>query len=323
MVEPLTLVHGDDPYLVTTTAHRLRQELTADLVSDLGLEEFRSSRDLDAISRSLATPPFLAIRRVVMIWDPPQLEGGQRMAREAEQLATTIGTRLETTAVVVVSRSPVAASSPLLKAVKSQGGQVRWLRRPRGRELRQFVDDHVRERGIKLGRAVLGRLIDVAGQDLGRLDRELEKLEIFAAGGGRVGDREGLLLVPASPPTELYRLTDTLFEAPGRVGERVAELAGYADWPPPAVVGALARVLRDLISFADPGDRERWRSQVPWREEKMRSHLERAGEARLRRWLVQLAELDWATRTGAVDAQEGLELVLARMASELRSPAPS
>ncbi len=321
MVEPLVLVHGDDPYLVTTAALQLRGQLTTDLVADLGLEEFRSSRDLDAIARSIATPPFLAIRRLVVIWDPPQLAAGQRTAKEVELLGTTLNSRLETTAVLVVSRGTVPASSPLLHSVRAQGGEIRLLKRPRGRELRRYVDDEVRARGLQLGQPVMARLLDVAGQDLGRLHQELEKVEIFGAGKGRIKDSDALLLIPPAPPTELYRLTDSLFEAPGRVGERLSELAGRPDLPPPVVVGALARVVRDLISFAN--EKDRGRNLPPWKEEKLRAHLKRAGEPRLRRWLVQLADLDWSTRTGAVDGQEGLELLLARMATELRGRSPS
>ncbi|HUY55533.1 MAG TPA: hypothetical protein VMV23_10280 [Candidatus Nanopelagicaceae bacterium] len=313
MVEPLVLVHGDDPYLVTTAALRIRDQLTADLVADLGLEDFRTSRDLDAIARSIATPPFLAIRRLVMIWDPPQLAGGQRAAKEVELLGTTLASRLDTTAVVVVVRGVVSASSPLLQAVRTQRGEIRLLKKPKGRELRRYVDDAVRAHGLQLGQPVRARLTDVAGQDLGRLHQELEKLEIFGLGRSRIADSEALLLVPPAPPTELYRLTDALFEAPGRVGERLNDIAGRPDLPPPVVVGALARVVRELILFAN----DRSQSLPPWKEEKLSAHLKRAGEPRLRRWLVDLADLDWSTRTGSVDGQDGLELLLARMATEL------
>jgi DNA polymerase III delta subunit len=314
VVEPLVLVQGDDPYLVTTTALRIRDQLTADLVADLGLEEFRSSRDLDAIARSVATPPFLAIRRVVVIWDPPQLAIGQRAAKEVELLGPTLACGLDTTAVLVVCRSTLPASSPFVQAVRAQRGEVRQLKRPKGRELRRYVDDEVRARRLLLGQPVLARLVDVAGQDLGRLQQELEKLEIYGLGQGRIADSDALVLVPPAPPAELYRLTDTLFEAPGRVGERLNDIAGRPDLPPPVVVGAVARAIRELLSFAT----DRRQSLPPWKEEKLNSHLKRAGQPRLRRWLVQLADLDWSTRTGAIDGQEGLELLLAQMASELR-----
>jgi DNA polymerase-3 subunit delta len=318
--EPLLLLHGDDPFLVTSAALRRREELSAEMVSDLGLEEFRGARDLDAISRSLATPPFLGVRRLVVIWDPPQLAGGQRSAQEAQSLADALGTRLDTTAVMVVCRSTVAPGSPLIKAVRAQGGEVQQLKRPRGRELRQYVEARVRERGLKLGPAVLGRLVEVGGQDLGRLHQELEKLSIYVVGSGTISDADALLLVPPAPPTELYRLTDSIFESPGRVGERLADLEGRSDIPPPMVVGAIARVLRDLIAFAH--SKQGGSGLPPWREGKLRAHLRRVGEPRLRRWLVELADLDWATRTGTVDGRDGLDLLLARMATELSARAP-
>jgi DNA polymerase-3 subunit delta len=317
VVEPLVLVHGDDPFLVTSTALRRREELATDMVSELGLEEFRASRELDAISRSLGTPPFLGVRRLVVIWDPPQLAGGQKSAPEAQSLADVLGTRLDTTAVLVVSRGTIASGSPLIKAVTTQGGEVQQLKRPKGRELRQYVEARVRERGLKLGSGVVGRLVEVGAQDLGRLDQDLEKLSIYVAGSGAIGDADALLLVPPAPPTELYRLTDSIFESPGRVGARLGDLEGRSDIPPPMVVGAVARVLRDLIAFANTRPGGSGPSLPPWREDKLRAHLKRAGEPRLRRWLVELADLDWATRTGAVDGREGLDLLLARMATEL------
>lgn len=318
MTEPLILVHGDDPYLVTTAALRLREQLTADLVSDLGLEEFRSSRDLEAIARSVATPPFLAIRRLVVVWDPPQITDGPRLGNQVELLGDSLGNRLDTTAVLVVCRSTLPTSSPLLNRVRGQGGEIRVLKRPRGAELKRYVADRIREHGLLLSHPIFARLVEVAGQNFARLHQELEKLEIYPAGTGTISEHDALLLVPPAPPTELYRLTDSLFEAPGRVGERLAELAGRADFPPQAVVGALARALRDLVSYADGGDRDRWRKLAPWKEDKLRAHLRRAGDPRLRRWLVQLADLDWSIRTGALDAQAGLELQLAKMATELR-----
>lgn len=319
VVEPLVLLHGDDPYLVTAAALRLREQLSADLVSELGLEEFRASRDWEAIARSVATPPFLAIRRLVLVWDPPQITDGSRPGRQPELLGDALRGRLDTTALLVACRTTLPAASPLLHAVRAQGGEIRFLKRPRGLELRRYVADRIRERGLELGRATFARLVEVASQDLARLHQELEKLEIYRTGTEPISEADALLLVSPAPPTELYRLTDALFEAPSQVGERLAELSARAEVPPPLVVGALARVLRDLLSYSDPRDRDRWRKAAPWKEDKLRAHLKRAGEPRLERWLVQLADLDWSIRTGALDAQEGLELQLAKMATELGS----
>jgi DNA polymerase-3 subunit delta len=317
MTEPLVLLHGEDQYLVTAAARALRDQLCQDLISDLGLEEFKGSSDLDEIERSLATPPFIAIRRVVVIWDPPQLATGKRAGRDAERLLEVLEARADTTATAVVVRGLLPPSSSFIKGVRHLGGEVRLLPRPRGRELRRHVGERIRARGLNLAEPVVQLLMDVAGHDLGWLEMELDKLELYQENGQRIGEEEGTRLVTGAPPTELYRLTDAIFESPASVGARLRSALGRADIQPQVVVGALARMLRDLVSFADPGEAARWSSVPPRRRERLSGHLSRAGRVRLARWLVALSQLDWETRTGRVDAAEGLEALVARMASEV------
>lgn len=313
MLEPLILVHGEDRHLVTAAAEELRAELTADLISELGLEEFRDPRDLDELERSLASPPFLAVRRVVFIWDPLQTS---RAAGAVDGLLAVISRRAETTATCLVVRSSLAPGAPLLKGVRQLGGEIRALVRPRGQQLRRFVDARLAAAGVKAAPAVAQALCDVGSQDMGRLLMELQKLSLFVGeGGGAVDAETGSRLVTPAAPQELYRLTDALFDAPRSLGGRLRVLSQRPDIQPPVVIGALARVLRDLIARADPafaggGVQE-------WKVERMERQLARAGESRLRDWLVRLGDLDWRIRTGEVDGAEGLELLLAEMALEL------
>jgi DNA polymerase III delta subunit len=317
MTEPLVLIHGEEQFLVTAAARAWRDELCQDLISDLGLEEFKSSTDLDAIQRSLATPPFIAIRRVVLIWDPPQLAPTKRAGRDAERLLEVLEARADTTAVAVVVRGVLSASSPFTKGIRRLGGEIRLIPKPKGRELRRHLGERIRARGLNLAEPVVQLLADVGGHDLGWLEMELEKLELYQEGGQRIGEDEGTRLVTGAPPTELYRLTDAIFESPGSVGPRLRSALGRADIQPQVVVGALARTLRELISFGDPLEAARSNAVPTWRQERLSGHLARAGGGSAAIWLVALAELDWRTRTGQVDAAEGLEALLARMASEV------
>ena len=318
MLEPLLLIHGADPYLVTAAAHEARSGLCQDLISELGLEEFKGSSDIDAIERSLATPPFLAIRRVVMIWDPPQLTAGKRSPREMEKLLGALAARAETTATCLVVRSLLPATSVLAKGVRSLGGEARLIPRPTGRELRGYVERRVHARGLSLEAPVVRLLLDVAAQDLGWLEMELEKLELYGQGGHAINGEEGVLLVTAAPSTEVYRVSDALFETPATVGPRLQAVLGRSDIQAPVVVGALARTLRDLIDYSDPQAGDRWKAAPAWRQDRLSRQLSRAGSDRVRRWLVALADLDWETRAGLVDASDGLETLLARMAVEIQ-----
>lgn len=322
MVEPLVLVHGEDPFLVGSSAQRVRAELCQDLVSDLGLDEFRESTDLDAIERSLDTPPFLAVRRVVMIWDPPQLLGGRRTGPDQDRLLRLLEERLDTTAACLVVRSQLAPNSAVVKRVRQLAGEVRLVPRPKGRELWPYVQERVRERGLELAPQLLRLLVDVATQNLGWLEMELDKLELYREDRQPVGEEEGSLLVSSAPPTAIYRLTDALFQQPESVGTRLAAALGQSGVQPQLVVGALARLVRDLLSYADPGADENPPAAPSWVIERLRRQLARVGSEQLVGWLVALSDLDWRVRCGSVDAREGLEVLLAVMANDVAAGSP-
>ncbi|MGC8474017.1 MAG: DNA polymerase III subunit delta, partial [Candidatus Dormibacteria bacterium] len=311
MPEPLVLLHGEDRYLVTEAAVALRTQLVEEMGSDLGLEEFRDLSDGDAIERSLASPPFLALRRVVVLWDP---QIGPRGTRETEDVLRAISRRADSTAVLVVVRAVVPATNNLHRGLRELGAEVRLVPRPKGAALRHHVDQRVRSRGLNLAAQLSPRLLELAADSLGRLEMELDKLALYPERPGElISEEAGSRLLTPVPPRELYRLTDAIFDAPGRVGGLLSGLMSRPEVPPQLVVGALARALRDLISMADVG-----MGAVPsWKAERMSRQLRRAGAPRLQRWLVALADLDWEIRVGRLDAVQGLETLLAHMAGEL------
>ncbi len=333
VLEPLVLLHGGDSYLVAAAAQELRDQLSQDLIWELGLEEFRSTSDLEELERSLATPPFLAVRRVVMIWDPPQIvapkkpgaAGGAESKRKRDGqdsklqgLLGVLAARAPTTATCLVVRQVLPASSAALKGVRALGGEIRLVAAPRGQDVPRHVEARARALGLKLPAAAIHLLTDIANQDMGWLEMELDKLALYSADGRPITAQVARLLVPAAPPQELYRLTDAVFSEPATLGHRLESLWSRPDVQPQVVVGALARVLRDLISYSDPGDRSAWDATPSWRARRLSAQSARAGATRLHRWLVDLAELDWLTRTGQVDGRDGLDLLLAGMAWELQ-----
>jgi len=331
VLEPLILLHGDDPYLALASARELRDELCRDILPDLNLEEFRASTDLDEIARSVASPPFLSIRRVVVLWDPPQFAPAKRKApgkagekaktdrleTSAQALLKALGGRSDTTATVVVVRHSLAANSIPVKGIRSLGGEVRPLLRPKGQELRRYVERRAASRNLKLPPLAIQLLVEVAARDLGTLEGELDKLDLYRADGRPITQAVARLLITATPPQELFRLTDALFSQPATVGARLEALWGRPGADPQLIVGTVARLLRDLIAYSDPAGRGALETLPSWRLERLSAQSRRAGALRLRVWLAELAELDWKTKTGQVDARAGLEVFLGSMAWEL------
>lgn len=317
MAEPLVLVHGDEPFLVTREGRRRQQLLWSESLSELDTEALRGPVDVDEVARSVATPPFLSPARAVVIWDPLPTGAEGRSARLQEGLLAALDQRLETTSVVLVVRAPLTAESALARAVRARGGELSAQLRPQRRAGRaEYVDRRLRERGLRLGRAARERLLELAAGDLEQLDQELEKLVLFAD-GRPVSDEQALLLLSAPASTAGYRLTDALFGRPSQVGTVLGELRAQADFSPPKVVGLLASQFRTLIAFAEPGQGALPPGLPDWKRKLMQEQLAQAGAARLRRWLVELADLDAEVRSGDTEEMPGLDALLARFASEL------
>ncbi len=314
MPEDLRLIHGDDPYLVEQEAGRWRDQ-QADAGSDLGPEEFRGSRDWDSLSQSLATPAFLTDRRAVLIWDPPQVLRGQTAAADGdlERFVQLLDTREPTTAVAIALRQTLVAGSKALKRLLAVGAQVTLLQRPKGAELRRYLQRELQRSGLRLGAPSTERLLAIAGHSLGQLASEIQKLQMYAGNQGKVGDAEAARLIAPGPTPEIYRLTDAIFGSPARAPGVLQQLRGSPESSPQMVIGALARVLRDLLSLAAGAQL----GLPDWRRERLGRQLDRAGHDRVFRWLVGLADLDWAIRVGAVGAEEGLEAMVARMCLEI------
>jgi len=81
---------------------------------------------------------------------------------------------------------------------------------PKGRALRGFVEDRLRQRKLRLSEAGAFELISRVGQDLRRLMGEIDKLEAFAAGGSKatLSAEDVAAVMGRGMAQPLYKLAD-------------------------------------------------------------------------------------------------------------------
>ncbi len=99
-----------------------------------------------------------------------------------EALAPAIPLMPETTLLVLVD-GPVAEGNPLLRALRPVA-QVQRLTAPSGEPLARWIKTSAQQKGAGISPAAIRCLADLVGSDLWTLDRELEKLSLYAAGRG-------------------------------------------------------------------------------------------------------------------------------------------
>jgi DNA polymerase-3 subunit delta len=202
------LITGDDPSLLSEELTNLLTGLCGD--SFVPVEEHGSDGDEDVdvgpVLEALATPPFLADRRIVVLRGAERLDAGQ-----AAQLAARVKEPVESTILVLVTSGTGSKSVPaaLSKAVKATG-EVIDSSAGQGRQRSDWVGQRIRHAGIRLDAEATRMLSEHLGEDVARLHSILEMLEAAYGAGAKVGSGELAPFLGDSGSVPPWDLTDTL-----------------------------------------------------------------------------------------------------------------
>jgi DNA polymerase-3 subunit delta len=213
----------------------------------------------------------------------------------------------------------IGPKHPLAAAVAAVG-DVRLFDAPERKQASDWIVRRLGERGVGCSAAVARRLLDLAGDDVGDLAVEVEKLASYCAGGdAKVEDVE--LLVIAQPDIKPWDITDAWgrrdaaavislatadVERPEDVGRLISQLAAHVRKVHRAAVildegGSQSDVARDL-------------NLKPFPASKLVGQARSFARDELGRAVVRLADLDLAVKGGSrLDARFELELALAEI----------
>lgn len=221
--------------------------------------------DVEAMVPVLQSGSLFGGRQGLLIVDVQQLNSAE------SQVLADLLRGMDPAAVVVALVSVGSPKAAVTKAVREVGTSV-TLRRLRGRDVEERLNELVAERGIKLGKGAAAALVQRFGADLGSLEGALDQL---AEAGHTVTADEILRRFKNRPDEPIWRYTDAV--AAGRVDEALRRLGDLLTHTHPLPIlatlendlrrRALASSAADLDSFrtavgARPSDR--WPEQV-WR----------------------------------------------------------
>lgn len=232
------MILGPDSFLAEEALERL---LTAavgldrtDAVSTFRGDETTWSRILDAArSRSL-----FAARRAVVVRGADALKGSE------EDLPAYL-------------EDPTPGVALVFLAVKPDKRRTAWKRLLdhatvipadplKGRALRSFVDQRLREHGLTLPEEGVGELLERVGQDLRRLMGEIDKLDAFAQGRRSLSAEEVAEVLGRGIAQPLWKLSDAfLARRTVAVVERMEEVLDEGE-SGLVVLGTMARALRQV-----------------------------------------------------------------------------
>lgn len=272
---PVYVVIGDDDHEKSALAVALGEMIEEDLRA-FNVERLYATDPAvtpRVVVEAAQTLPMIAPRRVIVVMQAEKLfEPGRRRKAEAaaadgetEELAGSLEALVAyledpspTTTLLFVFSIPEGSKSPVeiplaknLKATKvllKAATLVTCSGLAGGKDAGQWVEGQVKAAGLAIDRALVGRLVQIAGGNAARLRADVQKLLLYAAGEGRI-TAEHVAAVVGAPE---LRVADWALTNAVQAGDLVtalrelrAELAQGENGAPFRILGQLGAAVRN------------------------------------------------------------------------------
>jgi len=312
-VEKIKAGLGDWEMLATSTTNLEGQHLT--------LSELRNKCD---------AAPFLSLHRLVIVdgllgrfevkQSRPRSGRGKsgNGLGEWEGLASYIGQMPETTALMLVD-GEVKGHNPLLKKL-SPLAEVRTFPLLRGRDLKAWIQQRVREDGGDITPQAVNLLAELIGGDLWAMNGEIQKLLLYSQ-ERPIGEDDVRQLVSHVQEANIFALVDAVAEGRTELAQRILHRL-YDDGVAPTYI--LVMITRQFRLIAQAKDLGKGLSRLQIQDRlglKSSYSLDKTlDQAKLydfegvKRAYDKLLETDLAIKTGKYSDKLALELLVTELA---------
>jgi len=306
------LLHGEERFLVDERARATLDGWRKDLVSDFGLETIDGAglgpaRLQDAVLQL----PFLDPYRVVFVRMVP--------ANRAEPLAPAVAEIPPTTRLLITIAGRLGSSNKLAKAIATAGGEVIEMQHLKGRALSDWASRRaVEKHGLPAN--VAAQVVRVSPPDLSIIDSELTKLAAYKASGEKLTAEVMTELLAGAREDEIFKLTDNLLPRPTAQALEIARNLTRSGLQPTSVAYRMARHYALVLAVKARQERGESLQQVQDGMTEHRFVIQKAFDAaqdasanRLEQALRQIRDYEWEVKSGQVDAELGLDVLLTKL----------
>ncbi|MFH1747317.1 MAG: DNA polymerase III subunit delta [Planctomycetota bacterium] len=321
---PVVVVFGDEEYQKTMTIERTLNALLppevdralALCIYDGAQNEEQGGPSYAAVHDDLATMPFLAPRRVVLI-----READSFITRARDKLEKYLAAPAPTSTLVLECRS-FPRNTRLYKLVTACGGEAHECRKLAGPALAGFVLSEAQARRKRIEPAAAARLCDLIGQDQGWLASEVEKLSLYIGQRATITLEDVDALVGLSREEKIFAAVDAAGAGDARralsLWHQVLATDTAAVYK---VIGGVAYVLRRWLKAHQMSAEGLSVHQIApkvmmWkRERQLETILRRVPARRVGQLLAAAAELDSQAKSGIRSIDIGVDALLLKVAA--------
>ena len=320
-LKPAYLIAGGDEAKIGATRRRLRARAESEGgAAALQVFDPPEGRGAPSAAGLVAAIPALSLttERRYLLADYVERWSEKDQATVREALAALPD---DVTVVLVAHGKPGAK---LAKAVKEAGGEVHTFEAPRPRDLPRALVSEAKERGFRLDGAAAKLLVERMGTNPVRLANELDRLALWAGGGGEVGPGDLEEMISDTSEAAVWSLSDALLEGDAEAALAISERLLAQGESVTGLVYALASRLRKANLALERLEAGTPQKQVeselgmhPYAAKQLIRRLRDSSPQQLRNATASLADLEVTCRGGAEYGDE-LALTLAlREAAEV------
>jgi DNA polymerase-3 subunit delta len=224
-----------------------------------------------------------------------------------------------TTRLLVTVAGRLGATNKLAKATGAAGGTVEEMQHLKGRALSDWTARRAAEKH-QLPAAVAAQVVRVTPPDLGVIDSELTKLAAYKASGAALTSDVIANLLAGGREDEIFKLTDNLLPRPTAQALAIARSLTGAGMQPTSVAYRMARHLALVLEVRARQDRGESLQRVQDEMTEHRFVVQKAFDAaqqvdpdRLEGALKKIRDYEWEVKSGQIDAELGLDVLLTRL----------
>ncbi len=202
--KPIYWLEGDEPFFIDQVVHYAEHKILPESEASFNLSIFYGKdADWSSVVNACMRYPMFAEKQVVILKEAQQM-------REIEKLESYIDNPLASTIFVVsFKEKKVDGRSKLAKTLKSKG-EMLTTKKMYDSQLPEWVNQMVASHQLTIAPKALHLLVDHIGNDLSRLQNEVEKLAVNLAGRKNITEDDIEKYIGVSKDVNVFELQDAL-----------------------------------------------------------------------------------------------------------------
>lgn len=307
------LLYGPDEYARSEVLATYKAQLPADL-ADLNTTTLDGKKlKLDTLTAACEAFPFLVERRLIIVHD---LLKHQRAGKERDELRSYLEHIPTTCDLIFVENEDFDKRGAIFTYLKKTATLQEFLPKE-GAALLSWLGERAKLLNVKLDATAAQRLISYAGSDGRTLVNELSKLASYVGRGGRILPEHIDLLVQDAQEQNLFVFIDEM--SARRRSAALQSLRRLFDDGQAAtyILFMIARQVRILLGVKElatqrmrPDDIAAQLGQRPFVVRKALEQIRGFSDEELTQLHDRILALDQSSKTGRIDAETGLELLV-------------